>query len=294
LTEYDIQFKILSVMNCSQCGTDISSHKKWKGIARKFCDSSCAAIYNNRNREYEPRTKKVNCPACGKELTVNKSCSIINAKYFCCTLTKNDLAKAEAKIRNRAKNKKRAKAKRARLVSKLIKAKRQPKILLQDSVRIGARVYGPYKRVDGRKHVCIIMTDRTRVVVSYPKWLMEQHLGRLLDINETVDHKDCDFTNDSIDNLQILDRSTHSKLDAKRILPIKVICVWCEAEFMAVMNGSRDRKDHIDIAGPFCSRKCSGEYGAAIQNSKIERLGKWQGERQYYKLKHSNDNKSKP
>jgi hypothetical protein len=43
------------------------------------------------------------------------------------------------------------------------------------------KIYGPYTRKDGRKHV-IVHYDGGRIrTVSYPKWLMEQHLGRELE-----------------------------------------------------------------------------------------------------------------
>jgi len=65
------------------------------------------------------------------------------------------------------------------------------------------KVYGPYTREDGRKHV-IHYDGKTRRTQSYPRYLMEQHLGRELLPNETVDHINEDFTDDRIENLQLL------------------------------------------------------------------------------------------
>ena len=66
------------------------------------------------------------------------------------------------------------------------------------------KIYGPYTRKDGRKHVVIIHDDGRRQTKSYPRLLMEQHLGRELTEDETVDHTNNDFTDDRIENLQIL------------------------------------------------------------------------------------------
>lgn len=73
--------------------------------------------------------------------------------------------------------------------------------------RHSMKIYGPYTRLDGRK--IIIIDGRT---VSYPKYLLEQHLGRKLTDNETCDHIDGDFTNNSISNLRVLSRELNASL----------------------------------------------------------------------------------
>lgn len=74
------------------------------------------------------------------------------------------------------------------------------------------KVTGPYTRSDGRKHLCLNNSklskgdpNKTRTL-SYPKALVEVREGRLLADNETADHIDEDFTNDDLNNLQILTR----------------------------------------------------------------------------------------
>ena len=64
-------------------------------------------------------------------------------------------------------------------------------------------LYGPYTRQDGRKHV-IHYDGKTRHTQSYPRYLMEQHLGRKLETWEEVDHINDDCTDDRIENYQIL------------------------------------------------------------------------------------------
>ena len=117
------------------------------------------------------------------------------------------------------------------------------------------KVLGPYLRKDGRSHVCIKVDGKWKTV-SYPKYLMEIHIGRYFTKQETVDHKDDDFTNNDFSNLQILERVKHIKLDGKRrVLPI-IECQVCKIMFQVthrmIGNSSKTK------SGPFCSKKCAG------------------------------------
>ena len=64
-------------------------------------------------------------------------------------------------------------------------------------------VYGPYKRADNRS-VYILYGGHKRSARQCAKVIMEVHLGRRLTSDETIDHIDCDVTNDAIENLQVL------------------------------------------------------------------------------------------
>lgn len=145
------------------------------------------------------------------------------------------------------------------------------------------KVYGPYKRKDGRKHMIIIEGNK-RTTVSYPKYLMELHLGRKLNDNETVDHVNRDYTDDRIENYQILIRKNHSSLDVTRVKKIKVICVWCGAE--VEKNGKDLRHNEKQgKAGPFCNRSCAGKYGKQIQLGNIDKLDRIKApQAEYFKL----------
>ena len=147
------------------------------------------------------------------------------------------------------------------------------------NVYIDCKIYGPYVRKDGRKHVCIVFNDGSRKTVSYPKYLIEKHLNRYLIGDETVDHIDRDFTNDDISNLRVIDRIQHAKDDALRVTTtVEATCVWCKS-YMGLIN-HRSRSKNIK-SGPFCSRKCSGEYGASVQNGG-NKLDKAVYKKEYY------------
>ena len=132
------------------------------------------------------------------------------------------------------------------------------------------KIYGPYKRKDGRQHV-IEYDGVQRKTISYPKHLMENHLGKKLEPNETVDHIDKDFSNDSLGNLQVLDRQEHTVLDAKRAKKVEITCVLCGNKALKSGNDLRGNSKQ-EKAGPFCSRKCAGLYGANVQNNKQKKL----------------------
>lgn len=156
------------------------------------------------------------------------------------------------------------------------------------------KIRGPYKRnIDGRWYMKIEYENGKSTTLSYPKYLMEQKLGRLLDKDETVDHIDRNIDNNLFSNLKIIDRSTHAKEDSFRLKPMAFICLLCGIQFVKkgsklrdVINNRRKGK-----AGPFCGRPCAGRYGAEVGHYKIEKIivdiKKFEKEnkRKYYQLK---------
>jgi len=123
-------------------------------------------------------------------------------------------------------------------------------------------INGPYLRKDGRKHICIDNNGK-RTTVSYPKFLVEHHIGRKLMGNETIDHIDQDFTNDELSNLRIVDRLTHVLQDAERLM-VGFICPVCDKD--VIREGEKahwvltERKR--GKAGPYCSKSCTGKGGS--------------------------------
>lgn len=119
------------------------------------------------------------------------------------------------------------------------------------------KVYGPYPNKTGRKHVIILFDDGSRKTTSYAKYLMEQLLGRELDpIKEQVDHINDDFTDDNIENLQILPRLENIKKSAKGVTTIDLNCILCGITFKRRL--ADHNRSHIK-SGPFCSKSCSGK-----------------------------------
>jgi hypothetical protein len=146
------------------------------------------------------------------------------------------------------------------------------------------KVYGPYKRKDGRQHVVVDDGTGKLKTVSYPKYLVEQLLGRKLDPEkETIDHIDGDFTNNSLENLRVIDRVKHASEDVVRRKPVKCKCVYCGAKCTPVKKNGNGRK----CAGPFCSKSCIGKYTRDIKKDPSKKLQpcNWKSMAEYYTLK---------
>ena len=138
------------------------------------------------------------------------------------------------------------------------------------------KLYGPYSNsADGRLRCMIVFPNKKRKTISYPKYLMEVHLGRYLDIDETIDHIDGNFLNNDISNLRVVYRKQHAIEDAVRNKDVIVNCEYCGKEF--TIKGSklhnRNRKDNHQ-SGYFCSKQCVGKYGQKIQCKLIEHTTK--------------------
>lgn len=87
--------------------------------------------------------------------------------------------------------------------------------------------------------------------------LMENKLDRLLRHSEIVHHRNGDRTNDRISNLEVLSNAEHSRLHARRAMPVRVKCDHCKKEIlrlpMALRRAKRGRQ-----RGMFCSVRCAG------------------------------------
>lgn len=134
------------------------------------------------------------------------------------------------------------------------------------------KVYGPYIRKDGRQHVVLKCSGKS-TSVSWPKLIMELELNRRLGEDETVDHMDRDFSNNNIENLQILSRTTHGKIDAIYRKEVTVRCPMCDIEFVPTRGQISNSQRLRQRAGPFCSRQCAGKYGAMIQHGLLSEIG---------------------
>lgn len=138
------------------------------------------------------------------------------------------------------------------------------------------KVTGPYTRKDGRKHICLNNSylpngDKNKTkTLSWPKALVEVKEGRLLLDNETADHIDEDFTNDDINNLQILTRPANIlksfEANPERHTELSThICPQCNNKFITLARQVRGNNIVKGKAGPFCSRRCAG-----LRNQKIQ------------------------
>lgn len=133
-----------------------------------------------------------------------------------------------------------------------------PKVQFLPGLLMTYKLYGPYTGKNGRKYV-VHSNNGIKRSQTYARYLMEQHLGRVLLESEHVDHIDEDCTNDEISNLQLLSLSENSKKSAKlrrSVKFIKFICPVCKLEFSREAWRYKNDKLKNYKSGPFCSDKC--------------------------------------
>jgi hypothetical protein len=147
------------------------------------------------------------------------------------------------------------------------------------------KVYGPYKNSKGRLFVVVETKEGNNKTISYPKFLMEEHLGRILDPEqETVDHINGDMNDNRIENFRLIDRKTHSKQDTRRIKLIELTCDMCGEKFFRSPRVIRIQSS-LGVRGMFCGKSCAGKYSRLRALNKIRKMPKVKPVKsEYYKL----------
>lgn len=82
---------------------------------------------------------------------------------------------------------------------------------------------------------------------------MENTLGRYLESNEVVHHKDGNKNNNSIDNLEVMTRGNHTKHHNPEPAYLILICNSCGIKFTRRANQRAAVKGYYR---QFCSRSC--------------------------------------
>lgn len=127
-------------------------------------------------------------------------------------------------------------------------------------------IYGPYTRKDRRKHIIKVFPNGERKTQSYPRYIMEQQLGRSLSSLEEVDHVDDNFANDAISNYQLLtptqNRQKEMSREHRKAKWKTFNCPLCGKSFERLLREYKNNQLKQNKAGPFCSRICAGKYKA--------------------------------
>lgn len=119
---------------------------------------------------------------------------------------------------------------------------------------------------DGRTRV---YNKTTRKVMSYPKYLMEQKLGRPLDLTEEVHHKDKNPLNNEMSNLELRIKGDHQREHSAKYFDKIIKCAWCGKEFLWTAKQQRTHHGNTGLStDAFCSKSCCGSYGRELQLQK--------------------------
>ena len=123
------------------------------------------------------------------------------------------------------------------------------------------KIYGPYQRSDSRRHI-IIYDGFNKITISYPKFMMECKLQRLLTETEEVHHKNNLEFDDRLENFELKNKLEHIKEHQTKLEEF-FICPVCNTVFgllglkLSRMKSERKRKPWTK--GPYCSRSCSSK-----------------------------------
>lgn len=96
--------------------------------------------------------------------------------------------------------------------------------------------------------------------------VMENHLGRILNTEEIVHHKDNNKKNNVISNLEVMLKKTHSRLHGygQGEQMVKLKCPWCGKIF-----DRSKRQTHLSKHGKLnctcCSNPCRGKLSRYVQ-----------------------------
>lgn len=118
-----------------------------------------------------------------------------------------------------------------------------------------------YTNRDGRTRAYV---KDTKKVVSYPRLLLEEKLGRSLDPKEQVHHIDGNPLNNDIANLEVFILGEHQRHHSTKYFDREVACGWCGKTFVWTAVQQRNHAGNMsrrEESPPFCSKSCSGSYG---------------------------------
>lgn len=94
--------------------------------------------------------------------------------------------------------------------------------------------------------------------------VVENHIGRLLNPDEVVHHKDGNKKNNEIQNLEVINASEHTRLHGlqKGRVYVDIKCPWCKIVFTR-----EKRQTHLAKKGQYttCSAPCRGKFSRSIQ-----------------------------
>lgn len=146
--------------------------------------------------------------------------------------------------------------------------------VVQDHASVGSNPIGvtkmketyrsPWFNLHGYLACTVKYEDGSKRTVLQHREIMEDHLGRRLNSNTFVHHKDRNKRNNDLDNLEVRSRSSHSKIHSREIEYAELVCVSCGQVFVREAKEERARIKK-GRSGPFCNKSCAGRFTRGVQ-----------------------------
>lgn len=118
---------------------------------------------------------------------------------------------------------------------------------------MNTKVISVYDAGPGEPYRRVKLSDGS--VVREHRFMMEQKLGRKLDRNELVHHKDGDKTNNNLANLELLGHGDHIREHKKPAATKTLTCPGCGKKFKRTLRYIRT-KNKLGQKHFMCGRKC--------------------------------------
>lgn len=128
----------------------------------------------------------------------------------------------------------------------------------------GCKVTGPYLQSDDYYNVRINWPGGKWKTVLYHRYLMEIHLGRILNPNEQIHHIDKNPSNNDLSNLIVVTSKEHGEFHRFEQGVKEFKCPFCSCDFELSGDQAsqlrRNKRAGLSLNGPFCSRECATRY----------------------------------
>lgn len=119
----------------------------------------------------------------------------------------------------------------------------------------------------GRRYVCLYNSQDDRTIISYARYLMCVKIGQMIPEGYEVDHRDDDYTNDDINNLQIVTKEYNLLKEHYRYIMfeqehIGLVCACCETPYLLTERQWKQKMKESKSGLAFCSHECSIIYNS--------------------------------
>ena len=125
--------------------------------------------------------------------------------------------------------------------------------MIYEGFKVGKLTWG-----NGRRYITLLKVGN-RLRVPYARYMVEMNLGRYLEYNEEVHHKDGNKLNDVMENLEVVNSSEHNRIHHTIYSEVTEIpCVVCNniVRLNRKQMQNRKRNEGQGAVGPVCSKLC--------------------------------------